>query len=79
MNLIIWVIIPSLKVIHFLWQKYGHSYAWKSYRARSHISLDQKVGDFYDEFSQGIASKLTVGDLASMSSGLDWTENITPL
>ena len=42
---------------------------------QGHISsLDQKVGDFYDEFSQGIASKLTVGDLASMSSGLDWTE-----
>ena len=37
-------------------------------------SLDQKVSDFYDEFSKGVASKLTVGDLASMSSGLDWTE-----
>ncbi|WP_224488328.1 serine hydrolase domain-containing protein [Robertkochia flava] len=37
--------------------------------------LEQPVGDFFPEFSQGIASKLTVGDLSSMSSGLDWDES----
>lgn len=35
-------------------------------------SLDQPVGDFYEQY-QG--SKLTVGDLASMASGLDWDES----
>ncbi|MDO5607220.1 MAG: serine hydrolase [Capnocytophaga sp.] len=38
-------------------------------------SLDQPVGDFFPEFSQGMAASLTVGDLASMASGLDWDES----
>jgi len=37
-------------------------------------SLDQKVGDYFPEFSKGLAAKLTVGDLSSMSTGLDWGE-----
>lgn len=37
-------------------------------------SLDQKVGDFYSEFSEGLAADLTVGDLSSMATGLDWNE-----
>ena len=37
--------------------------------------LDQKVSDFYPEFSDGEAAKLTVGDLASMASGMDWDES----
>lgn len=37
-------------------------------------SLDTKVGDFIPEFSSGLGAKLTVGDLASMASGLDWDE-----
>ena len=37
-------------------------------------SLDQKVSDFLEGFDQGYAAKLTVGDLASMSSGLEWNE-----
>lgn len=37
-------------------------------------SLDQKVSDFYPEFSEGHAADLTVGDLSSMSTGLDWNE-----
>ena len=37
-------------------------------------SLDQKVGDFYPEFSEGLAADLTVGDLSSMATGLDWNE-----
>lgn len=37
--------------------------------------LDQKVGDFFPHFNQGDNSKLTVGDLSRMSSGLDWDEN----
>lgn len=37
-------------------------------------NLDQKVSDFLPQYNQGHAAKLTVGDLASMSSGLDWKE-----
>ena len=38
-------------------------------------SLDQLVSDFYPEFSDGFSSKMTVGDLSSMASGLNWDEN----
>lgn len=37
-------------------------------------SLDQEVGDFYPQFS---GSGMTVGDLSSMSSGLNWDESYT--
>ena len=37
--------------------------------------LDQKVGDFIPEYKNGLAAKLTVGDLSSMSSGMKWTED----
>ena len=37
-------------------------------------SADQKVSDFFPEFGKGLAAKLTVGDLSSMSTGLDWGE-----
>ncbi|HLW32597.1 MAG TPA: serine hydrolase [Aequorivita sp.] len=37
-------------------------------------SLEQPVGDFYSEFKD---SNLTVGDLSSMASGLDWDESYT--
>ncbi|GGX11812.1 serine hydrolase domain-containing protein [Aquimarina muelleri] len=40
-------------------------------------SLEQPVGDFFPEFSKGIAAKMTVGDLSSMSSGLNWEESYT--
>ncbi|WP_062057140.1 serine hydrolase domain-containing protein [Aquimarina longa] len=40
-------------------------------------SLDQPVGDFLPEFSDGLAAKTTVGDLSSMSSGLNWDESYT--
>lgn len=36
--------------------------------------LDQPVGDFFPEFSEGQAAKMTVGDLSSMSSGTNWDE-----
>ena len=36
--------------------------------------LDQKVGDYFPEFTKGLAAKLTVGDLSSMATGLDWDE-----
>jgi len=36
--------------------------------------LDQPVSDFFPEFSEGLASKMTIGDLASMASGLNWDE-----
>jgi len=35
-------------------------------------SLDQAVGDFYPQYS---GSGMTVGDLSSMASGLDWEES----
>ena len=37
-------------------------------------SLDQKVGDFLPAYKIGLAADLTVGDLSSMASGLDWNE-----
>lgn len=37
--------------------------------------LDQKVSDFYPQFKDGKSSTMTLGDLSSMSSGLDWDEN----
>ncbi|OBX23466.1 MULTISPECIES: serine hydrolase domain-containing protein [Bizionia] len=42
---------------------------------QGHIkSLDQPVSDFLPEFTEGLAAKLTVGDLSSMASGTDWEE-----
>lgn len=38
-------------------------------------SLDQPVSDFFPEFENPDYPPLTVGDLSSMSSGLDWTED----
>ena len=38
-------------------------------------NLNQPVGDFFPEFNKGEQAKLTVGDLASMSSGLNWDED----
>ncbi|MFD1016944.1 serine hydrolase domain-containing protein [Winogradskyella rapida] len=37
-------------------------------------SLDQPVCDFLPEFCEGLAAKMTVGDLSSMSSGTNWDE-----
>lgn len=37
-------------------------------------SLDQPLGDFFEQYA---ASSITVGDLSSMSSGLDWEESYT--
>ena len=38
-------------------------------------NLDQKVSDFFTQFSKGKAAQLTVGDLSSMASGLNWDES----
>ena len=37
-------------------------------------SLDQPVSDFLPTFNEGLASKMTVGDLSSMASGTNWDE-----
>ncbi len=37
--------------------------------------LQQPVSDFFPEFKTGLAAKMTVADLASMSSGLNWDES----
>jgi len=37
-------------------------------------SLEQPVSDFFTEFSEGLAAKMTVGDLSSMASGTNWDE-----
>ncbi|WP_053976450.1 serine hydrolase domain-containing protein [Mangrovimonas xylaniphaga] len=37
-------------------------------------SLDQPVCDFVPEFCDGLAAKMTVGDLSSMASGTNWDE-----
>lgn len=36
--------------------------------------LNHPVGDFFPEFSEGMASRMTVGDLSSMASGTNWDE-----
>ena len=36
--------------------------------------LDQPVSDYFEEYNEGLASELTVGDLARMSSGMKWSE-----
>ena len=36
--------------------------------------LNQPVSDFLPEYSEGLAAKMTVGDLSSMSSGTNWDE-----
>lgn len=38
-------------------------------------SLDQKVSDFFPEFNSGKSATMTVGDLSSMASGLNWDES----
>jgi CubicO group peptidase (beta-lactamase class C family) len=38
-------------------------------------SIDQPVTDFYPEYKDQFGEKLGVGDLASMSSGLNWDED----
>ncbi len=38
-------------------------------------SLDQKVSDFFPVFNVGKSANMTVGDLSSMASGLDWDES----
>ena len=38
-------------------------------------SLDQKVSDFFPKYKEGLGAQLTVGDLSSMASGLDWDES----
>ena len=40
-------------------------------------SIDDKVGKYIDNYNEGYASNLTIGDLSSMSSGMKWTENYT--
>ena len=37
--------------------------------------LDQPLSDFFPEFSEELDAKMTIGDLSSMSSGLDWDES----
>ena len=37
-------------------------------------NLNQPVSDFLPEFGNGLAAKMTVGDLSSMSSGTTWDE-----
>ena len=36
--------------------------------------LDQPVSDYFEQYESGLSSELTVGDLAAMSSGMDWSE-----
>ncbi|HTB07208.1 MAG TPA: serine hydrolase [Bacteroidia bacterium] len=38
-------------------------------------SVDEKVSDFIPEFKQGMDSLLTIKDLLTMSSGMNWVEN----
>ena len=40
-------------------------------------SIDDKVSSYINGYSDGLAEKLTIGDLSSMASGLDWNESYT--
>ena len=40
-------------------------------------SIDDKVSYYVNGYSDGLAEKLTIGDLSSMASGLDWNESYT--
>jgi len=40
-------------------------------------SIDDKVSSYVNGYSDGFAEKLTIGDLSSMASGLDWNESYT--
>ena len=42
-------------------------------------SLDDKVGVYVEGYSEGYAANLTIGDLSSMSSGLDWDESYSDI
>ena len=56
------------------------SMLWKAIMLGDVKGIDQPVSDFFDEYKVGLASKLTVGNLASMSSGMDWSEEYyTPI
>jgi len=40
------------------------------------LGINQKISDFYPDFSEKeFGNKLTLGDLASMQSGMDWKED----
>ena len=51
------------------------SMLWKAIMLGYIKGVDQPVSDFFNEYKYGLASKLTVGNLASMSSGMDWSEH----
>ncbi|MGB1307354.1 MAG: serine hydrolase domain-containing protein [Oceanihabitans sp.] len=36
--------------------------------------VNQPVSDFFPQYSEGLAAKMTVGDLSTMSSGTNWDE-----
>ena len=59
---------------HFQLQKYCYSMLGKAIMENKIESLDQRVSDFFEEYKDGLASELTVGHLASMSSGMEWDE-----
>ena len=40
-------------------------------------SINDKVGDYISGYNNGFASELTIGDLSSMSSGMNWNESYT--
>lgn len=42
-------------------------------------SVDQKVGDFLQEFRRSDKSEITIRDLLTMSSGLEWDEDYSSL
>ena len=40
-------------------------------------STNDKVGDYISGYNNGFSSELTIGDLSSMSSGMNWNESYT--
>ena len=48
---------------------------FKSIESKTIKSLDEKLIKYYPEFESTGGDNVTLGDLASMSSGLKWEEN----
>jgi CubicO group peptidase (beta-lactamase class C family) len=84
------IIQDSVIVYEEYWEGYNSSSLSNSFSAAKSIvalligialdegkidSLDQRVGDFLPEFSKGSKIELTIRDVLTMSSGLNWEES----
>ena len=75
MNLITMDMLKTQRVTLFLWRRaLFQRYSVKPLKREKFKVLIKRFGDFLPAFNDGYAADLTVGDLSSMASGLDWNE-----